>query len=90
MDLNIPSHFGEMDLNARVDVNFSRVDVNIQTAIVTLFRSRFFHFNINQHQGPINTSYKISAKNTELFWRNWRFYSFDILVTAAILNSQPN
>ena len=32
---NIPSHFGEMDLNARVDVNFFRVDINFQTAIVT-------------------------------------------------------
>ena len=32
---NIPSHFGERDLNAWVDVNFFRVDVNFQTAIVT-------------------------------------------------------
>ena len=32
---NIPSHFGEMDLNAWVDVNFLRVDVNVQTAILT-------------------------------------------------------
>ena len=32
---NIPSHFGERDLNAWVDVNFFRVDVYFQTAIVT-------------------------------------------------------
>ena len=32
---NIPGHFGERDLNAWVDVIFSRVDVNFQTAIVT-------------------------------------------------------
>ena len=32
---NIPSHLGEMDLNAWVDVNLFRVDVNFQTAIVT-------------------------------------------------------
>ena len=31
---NIPSHFGEMDLNGWVDVNFFRVEVNFQTAIV--------------------------------------------------------
>ena len=39
---NIPCHFGEMDLNARVDVNFVRVDVNFQTVTVTLFRYRYF------------------------------------------------
>ena len=32
---NILSQFGEMDLNARVNVNFFRVAVNFQTAIVT-------------------------------------------------------
>ena len=32
---NISCHFGEMDLNAWVDVNFFRVDINFQTAIVT-------------------------------------------------------
>ena len=32
---NIASHFGVMDLNAGVDVNIFRVDVNFQTAIVT-------------------------------------------------------
>ena len=32
---NILSYFGEMDLNARVDVNLFRVDVNFQTAIGT-------------------------------------------------------
>ena len=34
--------FGEMAFNARVDVNFFRVDVNFQTAIVTKFCYRFF------------------------------------------------
>ena len=32
---NIPSHFGEMDLNARVDVKNFRVNVNFQMVIVT-------------------------------------------------------
>ena len=32
---NIPRHFVERDLNAWVDVNFFRVAVNFQTAIVT-------------------------------------------------------
>ena len=32
---NIPSHFGDMDLNAWVDVNFFRVDINFQTATAT-------------------------------------------------------
>ena len=44
------------DLNAWVDVNIFRVDINFHTAIVTLFRYRFFYFDINQHQGPFNTS----------------------------------
>ena len=39
---NIPSHFGEMDLNVRVVVNSFRVNVNLQTTIVTQFRHRFF------------------------------------------------
>ena len=32
---NIRSHFGEMDLNSRVDVNCFRVGVNFQTVIET-------------------------------------------------------
>ena len=32
---NIPNHSRELDLNARVDVNFVRVDVNFQTVTVT-------------------------------------------------------
>ena len=53
-----------MDLNAQVDVNCFKFDVMFQTAIVISFRYRFFHFDINQHQGPTYTSYKISAKYT--------------------------
>ena len=63
-----------MDLNARVDVNFARVDVNFQRAIVTKSTSDFFYFDINQHHGPTNTSYKILAKYTWPFWRKRRFY----------------
>ena len=44
---NIPSHFGEMDLNAWVDVKFFRVIVIIQTAIATSFRYRFFFILIS-------------------------------------------
>ena len=44
-----------------MDVNLFRGDINFQTAIVTYFRYRFFfHFDIDQHQGATNTSYKIS------------------------------
>ena len=35
LQLNIPSHFRERDLNAWVDVKFFRVDINFQKAIVT-------------------------------------------------------
>ena len=70
---NIPSHFGERDLNAWVDENSFRVDVNFQTAIVINYATDFFHFDTNQHQGPTYTSDKISAKNTKPFWRKWRF-----------------
>ena len=41
---NIPGHFGEMDLNARVDVNFFRVEENVQMTIVAAFLYRFFSF----------------------------------------------
>ena len=53
-----------MDLNARVDVNFARVDVNFQSHCDLILLTFFFHFDINQHQGPTNTPYKISAKYT--------------------------
>ena len=33
-----------MDLNARVDINFARVDVNFQTVTETYFRYRFFFY----------------------------------------------
>ena len=33
-----------MDLNAKVDVNFARVDVNCQTVTVTLFYYNCFSF----------------------------------------------
>ena len=57
-----------MNLNARVNVTFARVDVNFQTLTVTLSCNIFFHFNINQHLGPTHTPYKISAKYTLPFW----------------------
>ena len=44
---NIHSHFGEMNLNAWVDVNLFRVDLNFQTAIVTYFRYIFFFILIS-------------------------------------------
>ena len=51
-----------MDLNGWADVNFFRVDVNFQMAIVAI--DFFYHFDINQSQGPTSTSYKIPAKHT--------------------------
>ena len=41
---NIPSHYGERDLNAWVDVNSFRVDVNFQTATVINYATDFFSF----------------------------------------------
>ena len=54
---NIPSHFVEIDLNARLDLNGFRVNVNFQTVIVTYYASAFFRF-INQHQGPTYIPYE--------------------------------
>ena len=48
----------------RVDVNFARVDVNFPTVTDLIPLLIFFHFDINPHQGPTNTSDKISAKYT--------------------------
>ena len=63
--------FQRMDLNARIDVNFARVDVNFQMFTVTSFCHNFFFlFDTNQHQGPTHTQNKISAKYTEPFWRS--------------------
>ena len=45
----------------------------------------FFYFDINQHQGPTNIPYKISA-NFSCYGENCKFISFAILVMAAILN----
>ena len=42
---NIPSHLGEMDLNAWVDINFVSVDISFQTVTVTFFRYRFSRSN---------------------------------------------
>ena len=60
-----------MDLNARVDMRFARVDVNFQTITVTIFCYNFFlHFDTNQHQAPTYTSHQISAKYTQPVWGN--------------------
>ena len=53
-----------MDLNARIDITFARVDVNFQTITVTYSVTNLFHFDNNQDKGPTYTSYKISAKYT--------------------------
>ena len=49
-----------MDLNTRVEVNFARVDVNFQTVTVT-FCYIFFHFDINQHQGPTHIARPVNV-----------------------------
>ena len=67
-----------MDLKAWVDVNFIRVDVNFQTAIVTEFRYRFFFLETNQYQGPTNTSYKYQPNILSRSGENDDFNSFDI------------
>ena len=55
-----------MDLNARVDVNFEFSNGHCELILLHIF----FHFDINQHQGPINTPNRISAKYAEQYWRN--------------------
>ena len=44
---NIPSHFGEMDLNARVDVNFFGVDVNFSNGHCHLIPLQIFFILIS-------------------------------------------
>ena len=44
---NIPSHFGERDLNAWVDVNFFRVDVNFQNSNCDLIPLQIFFILIS-------------------------------------------
>ena len=71
--------------------NFIRVDVYFQTAIVTKFRYRnvFILISINIKVLLIlHTKFqpKIPSRSGE----NDDFNSFAILVTAAILNSQPD
>ena len=65
-----------MDLDARVDGSFVRVDVNFQTVTVIYFCYVyiyfFFHFDISQHQGPTYTPYKNSAKYTAILDLNAR------------------
>ena len=59
------SGFREVDLNARVDVNFVRADVKFQTVNVPQYHYSFFfcfRIDIIQHQGPTYKPYKISAK----------------------------
>ena len=80
-----------MDLNAKVKVNVARVDVNFQTVTMT-YSVNFFHFDTNQHQGPTNTPYKVSAKYTEPFWRNElkspgrrKFFRVDVNFQTAIV-----
>ena len=49
-----------MDLNVGVDVNFFRADVNFSNDHCYLITLQiFFHFDINQHQGPTNTPYRV-------------------------------
>ena len=60
----IPSHVGEMGLNARFFISFILGCHKFSKAIVTQFHYRFFQFDINQDQGATYTSYKISAKYT--------------------------
>ena len=45
-------------------MNFARVDVNFKKGYRDLILIYFFYFDINQHKGPTNTLYKVSAKYT--------------------------
>ena len=40
--------------------------------------TELFHFDITEHQDPTNSSYKISAEYTKLFWRKINFNGFAI------------
>ena len=85
---NMPSHFGEMNLNER---NFFRVDANLQMIIVTQFRYIFFiliSINIKvllilhtKFQPNIPSP---SGENADVL------LVLLFLVSAAILNSRPD
>ena len=55
-----------MDLNARVDINFARVDVNLQNRArkqdvshcYLILLQIFFHFDNSENQGPTYALYK--------------------------------
>ena len=80
-----------MDLNARVDVKFFRVDVNFHTAIVTQFHYIFFFILI-----PVNTNVlliphtKFQPNISSCSGETGDFISFAFLVMATILNSRPD
>ena len=47
----------------------------------------FFQFNNSEYQGPNNSPYKISAKNTKWPWRKNDFIGFSILSYGGHLDS---
>ena len=75
-----------MDLNARVDVNFARVDVNFHSDLIPL-QIFFILISINIKVLLIfHTKFQLNISSH--YGENGDFNSF--LVTAAILNSHPN
>ena len=90
---NIPSHLGEMDLNARVYVNSFRVDVNFQTGHYDLIPLQIFFFILISID--INVQLILHIK-FQPFWRKCDFISFAsfflvfYLVSTSILNSRPD
>ena len=51
---NIPSHFWEMDLSARVDINFVRVDENLQNGHCDQQYDQIVHSCLNEWISYIN------------------------------------
>ena len=80
-----------MDLNARIDVNFFKVDVNFQTAIVDHIPQKVLFIFIPINIKVLLTRHtKFQPNILSRFGENSYFISFAILVAAAILNSRPD
>ena len=69
-----------MDLNARVDVNFTRVDVKFQTFTVAYFCYIFFHFDTDKLQGLTYTQNKRVDVNFARVDVNFRMVTVNLIL----------
>ena len=83
-----------MDLKARADLNFARVDANFKTVIFTEFHYRCYHFDITKHQGPTKLLLLLLLLNFSQIYQAILQKKLILMVLlflelAAILDSQP-